>query len=138
MNSPCGSALFHPAGNPCQEILSQFHTRPHSTNCGDSEDWPRWTNCSSPTVSHENSAFTHLESLINICIPSYLLNFCEIMIPCLLKSRHRFKRNHFDLTNFFKRCASYQAICPNRKTCVLFISLLTCKWHDFMSVPFII
>ena len=57
------------------------------------------------------------------CVSSYLPNFCKVTIPCLLKSSQRFELNDFYLTNLFKHCASYQAICWNRKNCVIFISL---------------
>ena len=78
--------------------------------------------------------FTHLEPSINSFIPSYLLNVCEITIPCLLKSRERFDLNDFYLTNHFKRRASLQTNCWNRKKCVIFISLVNCT-YDMTSCP---
>ena len=93
-----------------------------------------WSN-GSLTVGDENSAFIHLESSINTWILSYLLNFCETTIPCLLKSRQRFELNDIDLTTICKLCASYQAICWNRLLkCLIFISLIACK-YDMTSCP---
>ena len=97
------------------------------TSCASSEDRPQW----SPQTAGgrwQNSAFNHLESPVTTCIPSYLPKFCEVMIPCLLKSRQRFLLNDFYLTTFFKLCASYQANCRNRMNCVVFISIITCKY----------
>ena len=84
------------------------------------------------TVGEKNSAFTHLESPITTYITLHLPNFCEATIPCLLKLRQRFELNDFYVTNFFKRCGSYQAICWNCKSCIILISLITCK-YDMIS-----
>ena len=133
MNSPCGSVLFCPAGNLSKR--SRFNRTPdlraHTALVVRTDlSWSHWL----LTVGEENSAFTHLESSINSCITSHLQNFCEATIPCLLKSRQRFKLNDFDLTNFLKHCAPYQAICRNRKTCIIFISFVTSK-YDMTSFP---
>ena len=132
-NSPCGSALFCPAGNPSKR--SRFSRTPDlraqaALIVRTDHSWPHWP----LTVGDENSAFTHLESSINTCITSHLPNFCEVTIPCLLKSRQRFEIYDFDLTDFFKHCASYQVIFWNCNTCIIFISLVTCK-YDMTSCP---
>ena len=125
---------YFTAGNPCQEISIQSRTRPEGTNCVNSEDRPRWTHCSPPTVGHGILPSTTLSYLL---IPAYhhtYPNFCEVTIPSLLNSRQRFELNDFDLTNLFKCCASYQAICWNHTKCVIFISLVNCK-YDMTSCP---
>ena len=121
-----GEGLICPASNPYEEISDQYHTRSQSTNCASSEDQPQW---SPPTAGGRwrNSAVTHLESSVTTYIPSYLLYFCETKIHCLLKSRQRFELNDFYLTTLFTLCSSYQAFCWNRKNCIIFISLVTCK-----------
>ena len=128
LNSPWGSVLFCHEGKPYPEISSQYNSRSQSTSCM----CRFWEPTSVGTLQSTdgrwwNSAFTHLESPVTTCIPSYSPNFCEVTIPCLLKSRHRCELNDCYLTNLLKLCASYQAICLNRKNCQIFFSLVTCK-----------
>ena len=129
LNSPWGSVLFCPAGNPYQEISTQSYTRTESINCAGSEDRPavvltnRWWSVTKLCPYPPWITCLYLHTII-------FTNFCEATIPCLLKSRQRFE-NYFYLT-IFKLCASYQPICQNRKNCVIFISLVTCK-YDMIS-----
>ena len=125
---------YCPAGNPSKR--SRFNRTPdlraqaalvvRTTDLR----WSHWP----LTVGDETLSFNNLESSIYTCITSYLLNFCETKIPCLLNSRLRFAHNNFYITTNFKLCASYQAICRNRKNCVILISLVNCK-YDMTSCP---
>ena len=132
---PLGEGLIFPAGKAYQEIRSLYNTRAQSTNCASSEDWPqmvtanRWRSVTKLCLHPPWIACYYLHTIILIKVLwSHVSLFIKIKAEILTQW---FLLNYLF---FFKLCAPYQAICRNCKNCVIFISLVTCK-YDMTLCP---